>query len=317
MKIAVLANIGSGSGKSRAAILDIARDWVNEEVFGVKGYGGECLSRCLEAPKAEGYIAGFEAALQRIVREEPDFLTLVGGDGTAAYAADWLIRNGIDLPMFGIGTGTANVGPIITEKPGGKLPDPRKLRERKADALEVQTSDRKHLCYGFNDLVLGNTFLGTKDGQTVTFRASALAAEGRLETAKAAPALGGKLLAAWINGKALDFPFLPAQIILSPLDQKQFYGRAVTGLLCYTPGSPYRAALYMSPRPIVSCEESSAGFDSFLPGAQLLLSERDELTIAGLDKEICAVADGNPYLISDGTVKLKLKAKAARILCRR
>lgn len=318
MRIAVLANAGSGGGgKSREALARIGSDWAAHELIGVSGYGGEELPCCLTAEKRTGYIAGLEAALERLLAEKPDFVTFVGGDGTAAYGADWLLKNGIRLPLFGIGTGTANVGPIVSENGRSPLPDPEQLEERLLDAVEVLTEDTGHLCYAFNDLVLGNTFLGTRDGETVTLSAAELAGNGRLVPCAAVKALGGADLSARINGKAMALPFVPAQVIVSPIETEGFYGRAVTGLLCYTPGSPYRAALYMSPQPVISYEESSLGYTDFLPGAQLLLSAADELVFSGLDSRICAVADGNPYLIHNGTVKLKLAAEAASVLYRR
>ena len=128
---------------------------------------------------------------------------------------------------------------------------------------------------------------------------------------------GGRILIVTSELAPLDpLPFPAAQMIVSPVAPDRFYGRAYTGLLCYTPGSPYQAAAYVSPHPAVSMEEDDAGFSSWRPGAQLLLSEADFLRLDHLRSDVCAVADGNPYLLPEGSVTLHYVPDLIRVLKR-
>ena len=121
-----------------------------------------------------------------------------------------------------------------------------------------------------------------------------------------------------LDGKPLEAPPYPtAQLVVSPVAPDRFYGRAYTGLLCYTPDSPYKAAAYVSPHPVVSMEEDDAGFASWRTGGQLLLAEGAKLTLEGLRQEICAVTDGNPYLLPGGSVTLQYEPDVIRVMKRR
>jgi len=318
MKIAVFANMNAGGGKAAAAVAKIAKSWSSHELFGVSGFGGEKLPRSIIPEAAEGYVPRLNAAIKALLRAKPKLLVTVGGDGAAAYAADCVIRAGSEIPVLGIGAGTANVGPIVSFT-ADSLPDPESLRAVRLGAVEVLDAEGRHVAYGFNDVVIGNTFLGTSpEGGTKTYAAAALAGRGVLEEAKPLPELfadGGTMS---LNGKRMDpLPFPAAQLIVSPVAPDRFYGRAYTGLLCYTPDSPYQAAAYVSPHPTVSMEEDDAGFTGWRPGAQLLLSEADSLRLNHLKTGVCAVADGNPYLLPEGSVTLHYVPEVLRVMKRR
>ncbi len=316
MKIAVIANIGAGSGKAEELLKRVSSLWQGHRFLGVRGFGGELCEKCLPEPQAEGYVERITAASAALLKESPDVLLVIGGDGTAAYASE--AAAGSRVPMAGIAAGTANVGPIISMGADDEIPRPEEMIRKSINALELLRADGSHLAYAYNDLVLGNTYLGTKDGKTVTFEARALAAEGRKEEAGPIRDISDGNLCFTLDGTALPpLPFAPAQLIASPLETAQYYGKAVNGLLCYTPDSPYEAAVYVSPNPVVSCEESSAGFEAWYTGAQLLLKEGSELTVSGLDPRVCAVADGNPYLIPAAGIKLRYCPDLVSVLLRR
>ena len=321
MKIAVLANPGAGGGgKGRQVLEKIRQAWSKETLFGAAGFGGEALPACVSPERPEaGYLPALKQAVALLLKEEPDLLVTVGGDGTAAYAAEEVLAAGKAVPILGIGTGTANVGPIVSFRAEDELPDPADLTEKHLGAIEVMTLSGRHIAYGFNDLVLGNTFLGTdENGRTVTFEAGTLAGEGRL--VKAAPLAeifaDGPCFAA--DGRQLPAAGFPvAQLIASTLEEENYYGRAVTGLWCYTPASPSQGAVYITPVPVVSMEESSAGFESWLVGGQFLLSPGQILRVSGLKKEVCAVADGNPYRIPQEGIAIRYVPELIKVYRRR
>ena len=320
MKIAVLANSSAGSGKAAAVLKKMRKAWAAHTLLGAEGFGGEMLGRALSPTRrASGYLPALRQAVKLLLAEKPDLFVTVGGDGTAAYAAEELLRAKSTVPLFGIGTGTANVGPIVSCRAEDPLPDPAELKPERLGAVEALTLDGEHIAYGFNDLVLGNTFLGTdENGETVTFEAAALVEEGILKKAKP---LGQILKPEGVFCKNLaDLPALPypaAQLIAAPIEQDSFYGRAVTGLLCFTPDSPFKAALFISPVPVVSMEENSAGFDSWLPGGQLLLEEGDLFTAEHPENRVCVIADGNPYTIPENGVGIRYVSALLSVLARR
>ena len=65
------------------------------------------------------------------------------------------------------------------------------------------------------------------------------------------------------------------------------------------------------------CEESPAGFEDWMCGAQLLLQPGDRLILRGLAPKVCAVADGNPYVLPGGNVLLQYKPNLLTVLKRR
>ncbi len=320
MKIAVLANSGAGGGKAADVLKKMRTAWASHELLGVTGFGGEILGQALSpARRASGYLPAFKQAVKLLLAEKPDLFVTVGGDGTAAYAAEELLKAKSTVPLFGIGTGTANVGPIVSVRAEDPLPDPADLKPERLGAVEAVTLAGEHIAYGFNDLVLGNTFLGTdENGAAVTFEAPAPAKDGILKKEKPLPRILKPEGAFRKNlAKLPDMAYPAAQLVASPIEQDSFYGRAVTGLLCWTPDSPFKAALFISPVPVVSMEECSAGFDSWLPGGQLLLEEGDLFTAEHPENRVCVIADGNPYTIPENGVGIRYVSALLSVLARR
>ena len=319
MKIAVLANLKAGGGGKAAAVLQkIAGAWSAHELLAAAGFGGEQLSRCIFPEEAEGYVPRLNAAVRALLSAGPDLLVTVGGDGAAAYAAECVIAEGSKVPLLGIGAGTANVGPIVSFG-AEELPDPDSLAEISLGAVEARNVQGRHIAYGFNDIVIGNTFLGTSaEGETRTFSGRELAAFGRLTEEAPVKDLFRGPSSMSLNGRALAaLPYRAAQMVVSPVEPDNFYGRPYTGILCFTPGSEFKAAVYLGPNPVVSMEDDDAGISCFRTGGQLLLTEKDSLRLDHLNDNVCAVADGNPYLLPEGSVTLQYVPDVIRVLKRR
>ena len=321
MKIGVLMNPSAGGGAShqRRVMEKLKEQWLKQRLLGVGDYGGEYLNQTLKAPsQALAWRPRLEAALESLLAEKPDLILSIGGDGTAAYIAELLIRLVSHIPLAGLGSGTANVGPIVSLNLEEKLPPPENLVEEELGAMEARDCRGEHIAYRFNDLVLGSTFLGSREGRWTTFEARALAEEGRLQEAVPLKA-AFREEQRWIlrDQPIPPPPFPPAQIIASPVERDNYYGRAVAGLLCCTPQSPHQGAVYISPIPLVTMEGFSEGFSGFLTGSQLLMQEGDRLRIEGLAPEICVVADGNPHSFPEGIVSLQYVPGCLRVLRRR
>ena len=303
MKAAVLLNPFSGDTGRFESLADSVRTFLRDcETVGVRGFGGEGLKPdTLLSLEEAPYLTKLKDAVRRLASASPDIFVVAGGDGFASYIADVLCFEmpGMLSKIVGIAAGTANVGPIISLR-ADDLPHltPDDLVFEPWGAVEAFTGGR-HLAFGFNDVVLGNTILGTVDGQARTISASAMYLEGKkVETAPLCD-LGPFVVAK--NGRAIGgCPHTVSQIILSTLEREHLYGRAVTGLLCYSEGTSDRAAVVLSRRPLVTMDHLSEGYDSFSAVSQLLFGCDDEIRISGLPKNVSLAADGNPFPLTDG-----------------
>ncbi len=169
MRAAVIANPAAGQQNAQSRILlELRKLWHEEKLYGVAGFGGELSEHTLPEPEQGRYLDRFHAAMNALTDTHPEVLVTVGGDGTAAYAAEYLLEKQLEIPILGIGAGTANVGPIVSEHDAEHLPLLQELQTICVGAVEAVSSEGRHIAYGFNDLVLGNTLLGPVDGQTVT-----------------------------------------------------------------------------------------------------------------------------------------------------
>lgn len=319
MRVACIANSSAGRQLAQGRMLTaLQAKWQDAQLCGVTGYGGNYLEDTMPGPESGSYLEKFYRAMELLMSRQPDMLVAVGGDGTSAYAADWLLRNRIDIPILGLGAGTANVGPIVTERDPDDLPHWKELVPVRTGAIEALQPDMTHIAYGFNDLVLGNSLLGTVDGNMVVLEAAAMARTGAKIQCRCLESIAAEDFIVIKNGKPLPTRFdCVGQIIASTVEAENFYGRAVTGLLCFTPGTPCQGAVFLSAKPIVTNEEYPEGFADWFRGAQLLLGPGDILQIRGLHPQVCAVADGNPYLLPDRNVLLRYVPNLFTILKRR
>lgn len=285
MKIGVLVNPAAGRGnKAKEATAALREAWAGQELL-FPPEGGEKLP----------YVKGLQRDVEALLQRGTELLVTLGGDGTASYAAEAQLRLQSRIPMLGIGLGTANVGPIVTFTAEEKLPPPEELQYESAGDVAAFCGG-KRIAGGFNDVVVGNTFLATVNGRCLCADGQKLLKEELL--IEGTP-LNNVLLPTAVmekNGKAAPFTLKTvSQIILSPLERDNFYGRAVTGILCYAPDSPYGAAVCLSARPLVAYTEDERGFTAFAPEEKLLLTAADRFTLRGLKQGVCLICDGNPY----------------------
>ena len=165
---------------------------------------------------------------------------------------------------MGIAGGTANVGPIVNVEPGSlKDFDPSRLNYVDTGAIKV-TVGYKHIGYGFNDVVIRNTFLGTIDGKMVNISVESMVKKGEKVAVTPASDITTDRFSISKNGNPVKNSISrPAQIIVSPLDNDNFYGRAIAGILCMSAYSPLKAAIALFDQVIVKPENDSKGIDSF------------------------------------------------------
>lgn len=306
MRIGVLVNPSAGHGqRAQAVISRLEVRWQGHELLAVDGPAAPCFSRAELLPEpAGGYVEKLFGSVRALLTAGAEMIVTLGGDGTAAYAAEALGECRKAVPLLGIGLGTANVGPIVTLSGDDPIPPVEALCFVPGAAVAVYDRGRR-IAAGYNDVVLGNTYLATLDGETVTADGQALLAEGRVVRGTPLENVFGPRARVTKNGRPLPVS-LPAvgQAIAAPLIQDRLYGRAVHGIYCYAPDSPTQGALTLSARPLVSYEPDDRGYDAFAPEERLLFSAADEIAITGLDPSVLAVCDGNPWPLTGGAVTL-------------
>ena len=306
MRIGVLVNPSAGHGqKARAVISRLEESWQGHELLAMAGPSAPCFTRATLLPEPDGgYVEKLFGSVRTLLDAGAQMIVTLGGDGTAAYAAEALGDARRTVPLLGIGLGTANVGPIVTLSGDDPIPPVEALAFVPGDGVAVYSGGRR-IAAGYNDVVLGNTYLATVDGETVTADGQTLLTEGRVVRGRPLENVFGPGTRVTKNGRPLPVSF-PAvgQAIAAPLSQDRLYGRAVHGIYCYAPDSPTQGALTLSARPLVSYEPDERGYDAFAPEERLLFSAADEIAITGLDPSILAVCDGNPWPLAGGAVTL-------------
>lgn len=296
-----------------AAIKAFLKDY---ETVGVNLFGGDVLQPdvLLEVNDAP-FIERLTAAIDTVSACKPDLYVLAGGDGIAAYVADRLLTldPSCHPSMVGVAMGTANVGPIITftaDELAELTPD--MLRFEPCGAVEAFTGG-KHAAYGFNDIVLGNTLLATVNGNTCTVSAAAMHKDGSKQPVLPHAHLGASLSAAK-NGRELAVNLHDtAQIVLSTVERERLYGRAITGVLCYTQGTEEQASMLFSQRPIVSVSYDPRGYEDFALFSQLLFNKNDSIQVKGLFDDVMIIADGNPIPMIGGSAEFRYLPDIIRI----
>ena len=306
MRIGVLVNPSAGHGqKARAVISRLEESWQGHELLAMAGPSAPCFTRATLLPEPDGgYVEKLFGSVRALLDAGAQMIVTLGGDGTAAYAAEALGDTRRAVPLLGIGLGTANVGPIVTLSGDDPIPPVEALAFVPGDGVAVFSGGRR-IAAGYNDVVLGNTYLATVDGETVTADGQALLTEGKVVRGRPLENVFGPDTRVTKNGRPLPVS-LPAvgQAIAAPLSQDRLYGRAVHGIYCYAPDSPTQGALTLSARPLVSYEPDERGYDAFAPEERLLFSAADEIAITGLDPSILAVCDGNPWPLAGRAVTL-------------
>ena len=310
MKIGILCSVGSGGkDRMRSVCERLNTKWAEEHtLICVEGYGGGYFpgAAIIDTPDSGGYAKMLGSAATSLVEAGARMLTVLGGDGTAAYAADALIQNGCnDIPIFGIAMGTANVGPIVTHNAfDNGIPPVERLRTEKAGAVDVLDGD-KHVAYAFNDAVIGNTLLATVDGKTITVDAGLLAGEGRIVPMAPTDRIADKLTIKKNGLRSVSALRGISQIIASPVERDNFYGRAVTGILCSAPHTANKAAILISEHPVITMEQEEEGFDRPAAVEQMMFGARDSIELFGVCDNALIIIDGNPYLRFNETIKLR------------
>ena len=225
-----------------------------------------------------------------------DVYITAGGDGTVSYVASSTIlnsRNKTFRPLFiGFPAGTANAGPIVKRLGTGDI---SKLKMTKIDAIEVSDGDTP-IGYGFNDVIIGNSFLGTINGEMKNFDAIAMAMKGEVKVISPGTDITSGSFRASLNGNALDIRHDVRQICISTLQFDEFTMRAVFGGMLNAVGFEHPAAAAFMDRVMVNSDQKSWNYKGSVSTTHVCFNEADSLKISGFGKDAQIIIDGNPFI---------------------
>lgn len=299
MKIGMVYNPAAGNKSfQREAILKIVPQLEGNELFCTTG-SYAFLKRafpginCIGATVYDSYLDSVNAGM---LLNAVDLVVVFGGDGTCADVVSGQRAVGRLVPVVGIGCGTANAGPLVFTD---TLDDLEKLSPGELSAVGVagiDVYDEKDRLVGtaFNDLVMSDCLVSTMEDRVITAEARAfLFGEKR---SKAPSKIFTAQTRISINHVEMEFPFEIAQIILSPIyDKEQFAFRAVFGKICWLPYSDKSAAMIVAAEPVI-CITGKDDFNAVAPLhlSQFILGNGDEVEISGTKG--FAIVDGNPRI---------------------
>ncbi|MDD2231728.1 MAG: hypothetical protein PHO44_02715 [Sphaerochaetaceae bacterium] len=290
-----------------------------DELFCSREFGGSLLSQARPLDSGSeglGYKERIAAAIRAFEDAGADLIVTIGGDGLASYAASAAILNGGKLPDFlGIPAGTANIGPIAGPLDAYSIAE---LEPFCLDAIEVSDGDTV-IGYAFNDLVIGDTFLGTLGTRMVNFSARALALEDRLEVQDPSDDILTSDFS--INMNSVKIPFGNwddvKQICVSTLHCADIAGRAVYGGLIDSVGMDHAGALAMLDRIAVDSREENWKYKGLTRTAHICFENGDCLVLSGLSDKGQLIIDGNPFIRKSADVTIRIRPDAIRALRRK
>ena len=318
MKTALLYNYKAGKGLPAELVVRKLCDFFSGDELLVTDEGllFPALPVSYVVPEeTQGYFDAIKAKVKALADAGAERFVSVGGDGTATYVKNAMYELGINFPILGVAAGTANVGPIVSvtlEQLEG-----RHISEAKEvcyDGIAVYVKD-KFISLAFNDLIVGDTFLGTIDGQTCSLSVRALLERGAHTPVKPAEHIVTDDFVIELNGKELaPNREIIRQIVLSPVAHESHYGRAVYGPVGKCDWCEKKGVIALCDYIAVSFEEDGTGVDRISSTQYLIFGPNDQVVLRGLAEEACLVCDGNPYLLPDDRFSVRYEPASARTI---
>jgi hypothetical protein len=325
-KIGLIANpnAGRGGGLLDDALTGFFRALRGESVTVVDGTieasVGRDVGACCERLSRDAGGGRHACDLARhLVDAGVSTIVGIGGDGTLRDIADVLIESGANVRLFGVGVGSSNVGPLVSasaEDVEAVLQGV--LRDVPVHAVEVSVDDDR-VGTAFNDVVLANTYFGTRDGRRVDLDAAAWL-DGEDRFAAPCSVCGGSV---WVskNGRLLlgGDEIAGGQIVVSPLnDVETCAGKAVSGFLCWGPYVGCHGLLTAASTVLIRTQLARADLVDAEPLrlCHVGFAPDDVVEVGGLNDGGVVVVDGSPSRrIGPGSrIRFRLLANAVTAL---
>ena len=276
------------------------------------------LSICLVEASTSGkdYFGAILEQVRALCEAGVDRFACVGGDGTATYLRTALYLLGLDLPILGVSGGTANVGPIISVKledlEGRHVSE---TREVTYDGVSVLRQNGELISLVFNDLVVGDTFLATVQGQSCSVSVHTLLDEGKIVPQAPREDLIGPEFCVELNGKTI----VPAlgdvrQIVISGVAHENHYGRAIYGPIGKCDWCEKKGVIALCDHIAVTFEDNDAGTERFSAMQYLLFGPSSSVKLRGFSPDAALVCDGNPYKLEAGSFSVRYEKDLVRTI---
>ena len=264
---------------------------------------------------AQSYFAIIRARVKALAEAGAERFVSVGGDGTATYVRNAMYEMGINLPILGVAAGTANVGPIVSvtleQLEGRHISE---AREVCYDGISVFVND-VFQSLAFNDVIVGDTFLGTVNGETRSISVRALLEDGQIVPQKPTEHIVTENFVVEVNGKALMPAGTPIrQVILSPVAHESHYGRAVYSVIGKCDWCERKGVIALCDYIAVSFEDDGAGVERFSSTQYLIFGPNDQVELQGFTEEACLICDGNPYFLPSDRFSVRYEPALARTI---
>lgn len=318
VKTALLYNFKAGKGlPAELVVQKLCKFFEGDELLVTdEGLVFPSLPVQLVVPeKAEGYFAVIRARVKALYEAGAERFISVGGDGTATYVKNAMYELGINLPILGVAAGTANVGPIVSvtldQLEGHHISE---AKEVCYDGIAISVNDQ-FISLAFNDLIIGDTFLGTINGQTCSLSVRELLEKGEHTPVKPAEHIVTDDFVIELNGKELiPNREIIRQIVLSPVAHESHYGRAVYGPVGKCDWCEKKGVIALCDYIAVSFEEDGTGVDRISSTQYLIFGPNDQVVLRGFTEDACLICDGNPYLLSSDQFVARYEPACARTI---
>ena len=317
MKTALLYNYKAGKGLPAELVVRKLCDFFagDELLVSDPGLVFSSLPVLLVEPEpADGYFAVIRSRVKALAEAGAERFISVGGDGTATYVRNAMYELGLNLPILGVAAGTANVGPIVSvtlEQLEGHHVS--QTHEVCYDGISVFV-DGKFVSLAFNDLIVGDTFLGTVDGQTRSISVEALLKDGIISPKKPTEHIVTEGFAVELNGKELVPHGDIRQIVLAPVAHESHYGRAVYSVVGKCDWCEKKGVIALCDYIAVSFEDDGAGVERFSTTQYLIFGPNDQVVLRGFTDEACLICDGNPYFLPSDRFAVRYEPALARTI---
>ncbi|HWP68939.1 MAG TPA: hypothetical protein VN437_06505, partial [Rectinemataceae bacterium] len=149
--------------------------------------------------------------------------------------------------------------------------------------------------------------LGTLEGNAVSLSVRSMLEKGVKQKKTPSPHITDPSFSVRKNGFHIVSGLRePAQIIVSPLGAREFYARAIAGILCNAAYMKGGAALALFDSVMVKSGDLEHGVSDFSVCEQLLFEPGDMIEIRGLTPEGQIIVDGNPFFRTKDAVQFSV-----------
>lgn len=299
-KVGVIFNPLAGRGEAFFLIGKLLQEKIGSYagiITGKGGYGEDFVSKAEKVlvPKGERIPEAIDGFVEELLEQRVSLVIGVGGDGTMNLIASSILRRGASfLPLMGIAAGTANVGPLIRfDLKELQAFEPKKMKFHKVKPLCVSLNG-EHIGYAFIDVVIGDTFLGTINGEVKALDAAAFYYKNLKKPKEPASRMEEVLVVKkerCIKVKGV------AQVIAPPIHHPRFYvGKAIVGSLCWAYHLRMGGVIAFASVPIVDPNIDLEALEMKEPVRleHVLFKEGERVYLEGFPEDTFVILDGNP-----------------------